>query len=331
MKTQPTTRHWTELSAYMDGQLPPKVAARLEKRLSRDSKLHAEYEDLLRMRKMLRSLPPRRVPRNFTLTPDMVRAPRRHRRGFLVPALRISSSFAAFMLVLTFAADFMGNMTKLGTMAQESTPMPAMEMMLEEVPADMAVEEYTAEAEEEPMILLWDEQPEPGLGGGQVPAEEAPMADTVAEGEAMPMEESAPAAEAPILAEAEEAPPAMAMEVPAEEAPEAVNAVPPATATAPLGTERAIIEEEAPMEKAVTTDETHEEQALDTGEDSVILGIPPEEEQGQIQVIEPPTPVPDPIPVERGLMPVRRWLQIGLAVFAVVAMLISFLIPRKRR
>ena len=86
MRSQHVTRHWTELSAYIDGQLPANKAARLEKRLSRDSALRAEYEDLLRMRKMLRGLPRRRVPRNFTLTPDMVRAPRRQRKGFLVPA-----------------------------------------------------------------------------------------------------------------------------------------------------------------------------------------------------------------------------------------------------
>ena len=79
-----------------------------------------------------------------------------------------------------------------------------MEMMLEEAPADLV---YTEEAEEEPMILLWDEQPEPGIGGaqnlpasgmgGEPPAEEAPMAESMVEGEAMPMEEAAPAAEGP--------------------------------------------------------------------------------------------------------------------------------------
>ena len=122
----------------------------------------------------------------------------------------------------------------------------------------------------------------------------------------------------------EEAPEAMEME-----APEAVNAAPPATATAaPLGTERAAVEEETPMEKALT-DEAHDGEMPDTAEDSVILGIPPEEEQGQIQATEPPAPAP--IPVESGRMPARRWLQVGLGAFAVVAMLVSFLIPRKRR
>jgi len=349
MKSQRMTRHWTELSAYMDGQLPEKAAAHLEKRLSRDSALRAEYEDLLRTRKMLRSLPKRRVPRNFTLTPDMVRAPRRQRASFLVPALRISSSFAAVMLVLTFAAELMGGMPKLGTMAQESAPMPAMEMLAEEPAADMLMEEYAEETEEEPMILLWDEQPAPGIGGAQnlpadglgggLPSEEVPLAESMVEGEAMPMEETAPAAEAveepaaeaPMhAAETEEEIP-MAMEAPAEEVPESVNAAPPATATAPpSGTERAVVEEEPPMEKALT-DESHDGAVPDAAEDSVILGIPPEEEQGQIQPSEPPAPLPDPMPIERGGMSPRRWLQVGLGAFAVIAMLVSFLIPRKRR
>lgn len=329
MKSQPITRRWTELSAYMDGQLPENKAARLEKRLSRDSELRAEYEDLQRTRKMLRGLPPRRVPRNFTLTPDMVRAPRRRRSGFLVPALRFSSSFAAFMLVLTFALDFMGSTLKMGTMAQDAAPAPAMEMMMEEAPAEMA-------ADEEPMILLWDEQPEPGLASGIATGEEAPMADAASEGEAlaeaMPMEEAAPAAEAPMPAAEAEEETVLAMEVPAapaEEAP-AANAAQPVTPTAaPLGTERVAAEEEAPLEKAFTADEAHDSETIDTAEDSIILGIPPEEEQGQIQITEPPTTAP--LLEQRGFMPARRWLQIGLGIFAIVAMLISFLIPRKRR
>jgi hypothetical protein len=329
MKSQRITRHWIELSAYMDGQLPANKAARLEKRLSADSALRAEYEDLLRTRRMLRGLPKRRVPRNFTLTPDMVRAPHRKIFNFLVPALRFSSSAAALMLALTFALEFMGGGPLMAKMAQDAAPAPAMEMMMEEAPA---------EAAEEPMILLWDEQPEPGLGGGIAPEVDGlgggPQGEILegdeAMAEAMPMEESAPAAEVPMpAAEAEEeAPAAMAMEAPAEEAP-AANAVPQASPTAaPLGTERAAAEEEAPVEKTFA-DETHEAEAPDTGSaDSIILGIPPEEEQGQIQVTEPPIPAPLPEGQER--MPVRRWLQISLGAFAVVAMLISFLIPRKR-
>ena len=286
MKSQRITRHWTELSAYMDGQLPPNKAAHLEKRLSRDSELRAEYEDLLRTRSLLRRLPPRRVPRNFTLTPDMVRAPRRRISGFLVPALRFSSSFAAFMLVLTFALDFMGTTLKMGTMAQEAAP--AMEMMMEEAPAEMTMEKYAEEAEEEPMILLWDEQPEPGLGGGIARKWKLPW---LTQPKAKPCRWKKPPPQPKYPCQSlQKKKQKMAMEAPvalAEELP-AANAALPATATpTPMGTARIAAEEEAPREETADGEKAYIEESVD----SVILGIPPEEEQGHIQATEPPSPL----------------------------------------
>jgi len=328
MKSQKITRHWTELSAYIDGQLPANKAARLEKRLSSDSALRVEYQDLLRTRKMLRSLPKRRVPRNFTLTPDMVRAPRRRIFSFLVPMLRFSSSAAALMLALTFAFEFMGGAPLMAKMAQDAAPAPAMEMMMEAPPA---------EAAEEPMILLWGEQTGPGLGGGIAPEAngmggapqgEVPLADAAPELETMVMEEAAPAAEALPMAEAPM--PSAAEEVeralPPDEG-EAAMEAPAANALsadtpAPMGT--AVVEAEAaPLEEAAAEKVYTEESA-----DSIILGIPPEDEQGQIQQTTPPMTAPLPEP--RGGIPARRWLQVGLGAFAIVAMLVSFLIPRKR-
>ncbi|MDX9864297.1 MAG: hypothetical protein RBT34_05760 [Anaerolineaceae bacterium] len=298
MKWKRTTRHWTELSAYLDGQLAPKKAARLQQRLSRDAALQAEYEDLLRTRAMLRSLPKRRVPRNFTLTPDMVRAPRRQKPGFFVPVLRFSSSAAALMLMLTFAFELIGGAPLMTQTAQDAAP--AMEMILENAPAETA-------ADEGPMILVWGKQTVPGLGGematemeglGGGPQGDIPLADAAPEMETMVMEEAAPAiAEAPMPAAAEEE---IARAMPSDEA------------------EGAPLEEAAVAEKAYTAG----------SEDAVILGIPPEEEQGQIQQTAPP--IPAPLPERREGMPSLRWLQVGLGTFALGAMLVSFLIPRKR-
>ena len=324
MKSQHITRHWTELSAYIDGQLPAKKAARLEQRLSKDAALRAEYEDLLRTRKMLRSLPKRRVPRNFTLTPDMVRAPRRRPFNFLVPVLRFSASAATLMLALTFALEFMSGGPLMAKMAQDAAPAPAMEMMMEE-PA------------EEPMILLWDEQTAPGLGGGIAPEAEglgggpqgefpvenaAPEMETMAQDTA-PAAEAMPMAEAPMPSAAEEVERALppdegeaTMEAPAANALPADTPAPISTAVAEA--EAALQEESAAAEKVY----------IEESADSIILGIPPEEEQGQIQATIPP--ITAPLPEQRGGMPARRWLQIGLGAFAIIAMLVSFLIPRKR-
>ncbi len=130
-------------------------------------------------------------------------------------------------------------------------------------------------------------------------------------------------AEAPMPSAAEEAERALPPDEgeAAIEAP-AANAL-PADTPAPMGT--AVVETEAaPLEEAAAAEKVYTEESAN----SIILGIPPEDEQGQIQQTTPPMTAPLPEP--RGGMPARRWLQIGLGAFAVAAMLISFLIPRKR-
>ena len=59
------------LSAYIDGQLNAADAARLETRLKTDPELASVMNDLRAARGILRKLPARKAPRNFTLTrPD---------------------------------------------------------------------------------------------------------------------------------------------------------------------------------------------------------------------------------------------------------------------
>lgn len=102
MKT-PTFRDVELLSAYLDGQLSQADSARLESRLKADPDLRAVMDDLSQSRTLLRKLPQRRAPRNFTLTPKMagVKAPLPR----AVPALRWATSFATFLLFLSMAAN----------------------------------------------------------------------------------------------------------------------------------------------------------------------------------------------------------------------------------
>lgn len=102
MKT-PTFRDVELLSAYLDGQLPRADSARLETRLETDPNLRAVMDDLSQSRTLLRSLPQRRAPRNFTLTPRMARVKPPLPRA--VPALRWATSLATLLLVVTFAAN----------------------------------------------------------------------------------------------------------------------------------------------------------------------------------------------------------------------------------
>jgi hypothetical protein len=93
------------LSSYLDGQLSPSDSARLESRLNSDPALASAYNDLRAARSVLRRLPARKAPRNFTLTRKMVGAepPMPLSYSFF----RFSSALATVLLVITFAFNMM--------------------------------------------------------------------------------------------------------------------------------------------------------------------------------------------------------------------------------
>ncbi len=92
-----------QLSAYLDGQLSPSDSARLELRISTDPELDSVLSDLRLARGILRKLPARKAPRNFTLTRKMVGLKPPLPRTFSF--FRFSTAFATFLLMLTFAAN----------------------------------------------------------------------------------------------------------------------------------------------------------------------------------------------------------------------------------
>lgn len=92
------------LSSYLDGQLDPSTSARLETRIKSDPELAAALRDLRVARSVIRKLPTRRAPRNFTLTRQMAGLKAPLPRTY--PALRFASVFATFIFIFTFAANF---------------------------------------------------------------------------------------------------------------------------------------------------------------------------------------------------------------------------------
>lgn len=94
--TTPSSHDLIQLSAYLDGELQPAEKARLEQRLATDSALRAALEDLRQTRSLLRQMPLRRPPRNFTLTPrtQNVRPP--------LPRLTLALSWSSLLLLLLF-------------------------------------------------------------------------------------------------------------------------------------------------------------------------------------------------------------------------------------
>ena len=94
------------LSSYLDGQLKSDAErARLEARLSSDSDLRAVLSDLRSTRGLLRQLPMRKAPRNFTLTPKMVGKNPPLPRAY--PAFRFVTAIASLLLFFTVGLNFL--------------------------------------------------------------------------------------------------------------------------------------------------------------------------------------------------------------------------------
>jgi hypothetical protein len=92
-----------QLSSYLDGQLSSSESKRLESRLASDPELASAFNDMRAARGILRKLPSRKAPRNFTLTRQMVglKPPLPRSYSFF----RFSTAFATVLLVLTLAAN----------------------------------------------------------------------------------------------------------------------------------------------------------------------------------------------------------------------------------
>jgi hypothetical protein len=94
------------LSAYLDGQLKPSESAHLESRLNSDPQLASVLTDLRATRNLLRKLPARKAPRNFTLTRKMVGQNPPLPRAY--PWLRFASALATLLLFFSFGVNTVG-------------------------------------------------------------------------------------------------------------------------------------------------------------------------------------------------------------------------------
>jgi anti-sigma factor RsiW len=124
------------LSAYLDGQLTPSDSTRLESRLRSDRELVSTLDDLRAARTLLRKLPKRRAPRNFTLTRKMVGMNPPLPRAY--PAFRFATAAATLLFIFTFGVNALAPLT-FGFGAPAATEAPelfsAQAPMLEAAPA----------------------------------------------------------------------------------------------------------------------------------------------------------------------------------------------------
>jgi hypothetical protein len=176
------------LSSYLDGQLRPSESARLESRLIREPDLRAVLDDLRSTRTLLRKLPTRKAPRNFTLTPKMVGKNPPLPRSY--PAFRFMTALASLMLFFSLGVNYL-----VPQMASQS---PAFGMggggapdvysaQEAEVPAATEAPLLEAPAAEPPAELV----PLPTMTAAAAAAESARIEETPTEKNGVTAEESA--------------------------------------------------------------------------------------------------------------------------------------------
>jgi len=95
------------LSAYLDGELKPSDSTRLETRLKTDPELASVLTDLRATRTLLRKLPSRKAPRNFTLTRKMAGQNPPLPRTY--PIFRLATTVATLLFFFTFGLNFVGS------------------------------------------------------------------------------------------------------------------------------------------------------------------------------------------------------------------------------
>jgi anti-sigma factor RsiW len=100
MNRQISSLDWQNLSDYLDNQLSPDGKRKLEADLRQYPELKQALEDLRLTRVMLKSLPHRRAPKNYTLSQKNL--PRRIPAFPFVPAFSLASALCTILLVLSF-------------------------------------------------------------------------------------------------------------------------------------------------------------------------------------------------------------------------------------
>ena len=194
-------REFELLSAYLDGELKPREARKVEARLRTDARWQREYNALKALVTTTHGLPQYKPPRSFILTPEMVGL-RERPRGY--PVLRLATALATFAFIAVLGFDL------ISSSAMGAAPMRALEQEMGEAPAAPEMEMLdAAKSEVSELQAEAQEVPEDEIVGEEALAEEEPaeealaFAEPAAEGEGLTEEravgEADAAEEAPLL------------------------------------------------------------------------------------------------------------------------------------
>jgi anti-sigma factor RsiW len=167
------------LGAYLDNALPAAERERLEARLARDAGLRAELEQLRLMKRQMRAMPRRRVPRSFTLDPALYARPKAQPLLQLYPVLRGATALTALLLIFTLALGAFRGQFSAGGGAPETATVFS-EIALEEAAAPAAEEETFAVEEPSTLREGSAESTEVAAAAPREEAESLPEADLAA-------------------------------------------------------------------------------------------------------------------------------------------------------
>jgi len=302
MNTQLSPKDWQLLSEYVDGQLSARQKEKLEQRLQVNVGLRQGMEEMRQTRAILRSIPRRKVPHNFTLTRAM--AAEALLRSPWVRVLSYSSVLSLALVIITVLFQLLPATVPLASQA----PMVAMKAAGAE-----AAPTQGAGATEPPIINWLPVVSGMGGGGGPNPnySEVQPGAPTAAERLAVPNLTSQPT-------------------VGVEDQNQLLKATPEATfgpsiaqPPAPAATLPATEMNQAPTQAPAVEKESAGAPSQDNGP---ILGLPPKEEEGQIQAYSAPDQ-----PIRAAKNPVNFLIifQVGMVVVALATGLAAILLRQK--
>ncbi len=140
------------LSAYLDDQVNSEERDWIQSRLSSDENLRVVFEKIKRTRLILRGLPKWRVPRNFTLSEQQVKA--FIRIPVFAKVFRFSSALASILLLVLFALDFSSNYRP----SAASQVVPPAEVVVQAMPVEKSANL--------PPIIVWGPPASQGYGVG---------------------------------------------------------------------------------------------------------------------------------------------------------------------
>jgi anti-sigma factor RsiW len=162
-----------QLSAYLDGQLKDSEATKLESLLKTNPELISLLDELRQSRAILRQLPQRRAPRNFTLTPEMVGQRPPLPRTY--PLFRFATAMATFLLLFSFAANYVAPRLSMIAGSPQAYGIGGGGGGGDAAEPEMAME---AAPTEEPLLEAPAAQPAEGLATEE-PAEEPPEVESL--------------------------------------------------------------------------------------------------------------------------------------------------------